>query len=74
MCVCVCLFFRGARYSLLAYTSLGLDEAEGSFQSHSLIILQDGTSKSNHRQLLPILYGMFLFVCIYVLLVVLLLS
>ncbi|XP_046885225.1 rhotekin-2 isoform X2 [Hypomesus transpacificus] len=36
----------GARYSLLAYTSLSLDEAEGSFQSHSLIILQDAESSS----------------------------
>ncbi|KAM6956865.1 rhotekin-2 [Aplochiton taeniatus] len=32
---------NGARYSLLAYTSLTLDEAEGSFQSHSLIVLQN---------------------------------
>ncbi|KAM4607083.1 rhotekin-2 [Polymixia lowei] len=31
----------GARYSLLAYTTLCLSEAEGSFQSHSLIVLQD---------------------------------
>uniref|UniRef100_A0A3P8UZG1 Rhotekin 2 n=1 Tax=Cynoglossus semilaevis TaxID=244447 RepID=A0A3P8UZG1_CYNSE len=31
----------GARYNLLAYTTLGLCEAEGSFQSHSLIILQN---------------------------------
>ncbi|TNN64330.1 Rhotekin-2 [Liparis tanakae] len=31
----------GAKYSLLAYTSLCLPEAEGSFQSHSLIVLQD---------------------------------
>ncbi|ROJ19170.1 Rhotekin-2 [Anabarilius grahami] len=31
----------GARYSLLAYTTLGLEQAEGSFQSHSLIILQN---------------------------------
>ncbi|XP_041803566.1 rhotekin-2 [Chelmon rostratus] len=31
----------GARYSLLAYTTLCLPEAEGSFQSHSLIVLQD---------------------------------
>ncbi|XP_059214783.1 rhotekin-2 [Centropristis striata] len=31
----------GAKYSLLAYTTLGLPEAEGSFQSHSLIVLQD---------------------------------
>uniref|UniRef100_A0A3P9KS70 Rhotekin 2a n=1 Tax=Oryzias latipes TaxID=8090 RepID=A0A3P9KS70_ORYLA len=32
---------NGAKYSLLAYTTLGLPEAEGSFQSHSLIVLQD---------------------------------
>ncbi|XP_056291545.1 rhotekin-2 isoform X2 [Pseudoliparis swirei] len=31
----------GAKYSLLAYTSLCLPEDEGSFQSHSLIVLQD---------------------------------
>uniref|UniRef100_A0A3P8QXW8 PH domain-containing protein n=1 Tax=Astatotilapia calliptera TaxID=8154 RepID=A0A3P8QXW8_ASTCA len=31
----------GAKYSLLAYTALCLPEAEGSFQSHSLIVLQD---------------------------------
>ncbi|XP_042290093.1 rhotekin-2 isoform X1 [Thunnus maccoyii] len=31
----------GAKYSLLAYTTLSLSEAEGSFQSHSLIVLQD---------------------------------
>uniref|UniRef100_A0A3Q3F862 Rhotekin 2 n=1 Tax=Labrus bergylta TaxID=56723 RepID=A0A3Q3F862_9LABR len=31
----------GAKYSLLAYTTLGLPEAEGSFQSHSLIVLQN---------------------------------
>ncbi|KAI3362762.1 hypothetical protein L3Q82_001815 [Scortum barcoo] len=30
----------GAKYSLLAYTTLNLPEAEGSFQSHSLIVLQ----------------------------------
>ncbi|KAM3606942.1 uncharacterized protein V6R79_026175 [Siganus canaliculatus] len=30
----------GAKYSLLAYTTLSLPEAEGSFQSHSLIVLQ----------------------------------
>lgn len=33
---------RGAKYSLLAHTTLRLPEAEGSFQSHSLIVLQDG--------------------------------
>ncbi|KAG7512371.1 hypothetical protein JOB18_027380 [Solea senegalensis] len=31
----------GAKYSLLAYTTLSLSEAEGSFQSHSLIVLQN---------------------------------
>ncbi|XP_053189038.1 rhotekin-2 [Scomber japonicus] len=31
----------GAKYNLLAYTTLDLSEAEGSFQSHSLIVLQD---------------------------------
>uniref|UniRef100_A0A3Q1I5B3 PH domain-containing protein n=1 Tax=Anabas testudineus TaxID=64144 RepID=A0A3Q1I5B3_ANATE len=31
----------GAKYSLLAYTTLCLPEAEGSFQSHSLIVLQN---------------------------------
>uniref|UniRef100_A0A673BVA4 Rhotekin 2a n=1 Tax=Sphaeramia orbicularis TaxID=375764 RepID=A0A673BVA4_9TELE len=31
----------GAKYSLLAYTTLRLPQAEGSFQSHSLIVLQD---------------------------------
>ncbi|XP_022619267.1 rhotekin-2-like [Seriola dumerili] len=31
----------GAKYSLLAYTTLSLPEAEGSFQSHSLIVLQN---------------------------------
>ncbi|KAM9364636.1 rhotekin-2 [Pholidichthys leucotaenia] len=31
----------GAKYSLLAYKTLCLPEAEGSFQSHSLIVLQD---------------------------------
>ncbi|XP_068615319.1 rhotekin-2-like, partial [Brachionichthys hirsutus] len=31
----------GAKYSLLAYTTLRLPEAEGNFQSHSLIVLQD---------------------------------
>ncbi|CAK6967083.1 rhotekin-2 [Scomber scombrus] len=31
----------GAKYNLLAYTTLDLCEAEGSFQSHSLIVLQD---------------------------------
>ncbi|TRY57893.1 hypothetical protein DNTS_014410 [Danionella cerebrum] len=31
----------GARYSLLAYTTLGLEQAEGSFQSHSLTILKN---------------------------------
>ncbi|XP_056333450.1 rhotekin-2 [Danio aesculapii] len=36
----------GARYSLLAYTMLGLEQAEGSFQSHSLIILQNMEASS----------------------------
>uniref|UniRef100_A0A673ZTZ6 Rhotekin 2 n=1 Tax=Salmo trutta TaxID=8032 RepID=A0A673ZTZ6_SALTR len=36
----------GARYSLLAYTSLGLAWADGGFQSHSLIVLQDAESSS----------------------------
>ncbi|XP_041867043.1 rhotekin-2 isoform X2 [Melanotaenia boesemani] len=31
----------GAKYSLLAYTTLDLAEAEGTFQSHSLIVLQN---------------------------------
>ncbi|KAJ3610924.1 hypothetical protein NHX12_023014 [Muraenolepis orangiensis] len=31
----------GTRYSLLAYTTLCLSEAEGSFQSHSMVVLQD---------------------------------
>lgn len=38
---------RGARYSLLAYTSLGLAWADGGFQSHSLIVLQDGKSNTS---------------------------
>lgn len=33
---------RGAKYSLLAYTTLGLPDADSSFQSHSLIVYQDG--------------------------------
>uniref|UniRef100_A0A667YPA0 Rhotekin 2 n=1 Tax=Myripristis murdjan TaxID=586833 RepID=A0A667YPA0_9TELE len=33
--------FLGAKYSLLASTKLCLPQAEGSFQSHSLIVLQD---------------------------------
>ncbi|KAM6916701.1 rhotekin-2 [Xenentodon cancila] len=36
----------GAKYSLLAYTTLGLSEAEGSFQSHSLIVLQGADCSS----------------------------
>lgn len=32
----------GAKYNLLAYTTLQLPQAEGSFQSHSLIVLQNG--------------------------------
>lgn len=31
----------GAKYNLLAYTTLQLPQAEGSFQSHSLIVLQN---------------------------------
>uniref|UniRef100_A0A1A8UBK5 Rhotekin 2 n=1 Tax=Nothobranchius furzeri TaxID=105023 RepID=A0A1A8UBK5_NOTFU len=31
----------GAKYSLLAYTTLGLPDADGSFQSHSLIVYQN---------------------------------
>ncbi|XP_047208517.1 rhotekin-2 isoform X1 [Girardinichthys multiradiatus] len=31
----------GAKYSLLAYTTLGLPDADNSFQSHSLIVYQD---------------------------------
>ncbi|CAN9499628.1 unnamed protein product [Ophioblennius macclurei] len=31
----------GAKYNLLAYTTLRLPEAEGNFQSHSLIVLQN---------------------------------
>ncbi|XP_030642611.1 rhotekin-2 [Chanos chanos] len=36
----------GARYSLLAYTTLGLEQAEDSFQSHSLIVLQNVEASS----------------------------
>ncbi|XDV43596.1 hypothetical protein PO909_012052 [Leuciscus waleckii] len=36
----------GAQYSLLAYTTLGLEQAEGSFQSHSLIIMQNVEASS----------------------------
>ncbi|KAK1905897.1 Rhotekin-2 [Dissostichus eleginoides] len=36
----------GAKYSLLAYTTLCLPDAEGSFQSHSLIVLQGDESSS----------------------------
>ena len=43
--VCVCTCTSGAKYSLLAYTTLCLPEAEGSFQSHSLIVLQNGKKK-----------------------------
>ena len=41
----------GAKYSLLAYTTLSLPEADGSFQSHSLIVLQGG-KKQRHRNLI----------------------
>ncbi|KAA0711458.1 Rhotekin-2 Pleckstrin -like proteiny domain-containing family K member 1 [Triplophysa tibetana] len=37
---------QGARYSMLAYTTLGLEQAEGSFQSHSLMILQNVEASS----------------------------
>ncbi|XP_051502769.1 rhotekin-2 isoform X2 [Myxocyprinus asiaticus] len=37
---------QGACYSLMAYTTLGLEQAEGSFQSHSLIILQNVEASS----------------------------
>ncbi|KAL0964511.1 hypothetical protein UPYG_G00324860 [Umbra pygmaea] len=37
---------QGAKYSLLAYTSLGLAWADGGFQSHSLIVIQDAESSS----------------------------
>uniref|UniRef100_A0A3B4CAI4 REM-1 domain-containing protein n=1 Tax=Pygocentrus nattereri TaxID=42514 RepID=A0A3B4CAI4_PYGNA len=36
----------GVQYSLLAYTSLCLEQAEGSFQSHSLIVLQNVAASS----------------------------
>ncbi|KAI4873328.1 hypothetical protein NFI96_029085 [Prochilodus magdalenae] len=36
----------GVQYSLLAYTTLGLEQAEGSFQSHSLIVLQNVEASS----------------------------
>ena len=49
MCVSTCT--SGAKYSLLAYTTLSLSEAEGSFQSHSLIVLQDG-KKQRHRNVI----------------------
>lgn len=41
----------GAKYNLLAYTTLCLPEAEGSFQSHSLIVLQSG-KKQRHRNVI----------------------
>lgn len=44
---CVSACNRGAKYSLLAYTRLGLPEAEGSFQSHSLVVLQNGEQECN---------------------------
>uniref|UniRef100_A0A3Q3EQE6 Rhotekin 2 n=1 Tax=Kryptolebias marmoratus TaxID=37003 RepID=A0A3Q3EQE6_KRYMA len=37
---------RGAKYSLLAYTTLGLPDVDGSFQSHSLIVYQDAECSS----------------------------
>ncbi|XP_017283825.1 rhotekin-2 [Kryptolebias marmoratus] len=36
----------GAKYSLLAYTTLGLPDVDGSFQSHSLIVYQDAECSS----------------------------
>ncbi|KAK1793620.1 hypothetical protein P4O66_011986 [Electrophorus voltai] len=36
----------GAQYSLLAYTTLRLEQAEGSFQSHSLVVLLNGEGSS----------------------------
>ncbi|TSN67071.1 Rhotekin-2 [Bagarius yarrelli] len=36
----------GAKYSLLAYTTLGLEQTGKSFQSHSLIVLKDMESSS----------------------------
>lgn len=50
-CVCVSICTSGAKYSLLAYTTLCLPEAEGSFQSHSLIVLQGG-KKQRHSDLI----------------------
>lgn len=49
LCTFTCA--RGAKYSLLAYTTLCLPEAEGSFQSHSLIVLQNG-KKQSHRNVI----------------------
>lgn len=42
VCVYASVCPSGAKYNLLAYTSMCLPEAEGSFQSHSLIVLQNG--------------------------------
>ncbi|KPP61302.1 hypothetical protein Z043_120615 [Scleropages formosus] len=36
----------GTRYNLLAYTTLGLAQADGSFQSHSLTVVQNSESSS----------------------------
>lgn len=51
MFVCASTCTSGAKYSLLAYTTLCLPEAEGSFQSHSLIVLQGG-KKQRHRNVI----------------------
>ncbi|XP_017331566.1 rhotekin-2 isoform X1 [Ictalurus punctatus] len=37
---------HGAKYSLLAYTTLGLEQTGNSFQSHSLIVLQNVEASS----------------------------
>lgn len=47
---CVSACNSGAKYSLLAYTTLRLPEAEGSFQSHSLVVLQNGEQR--HKNLI----------------------
>lgn len=36
------LTFSGAKYSLLAYTTLGLESAEDSFRTHNLTIAGNG--------------------------------
>lgn len=52
---CVSACTRGAKYSLLAYTRLGLPEADGTFQSHSLVVLQDG--EQSHAPLIATRLG-----------------